>query len=202
MASKQGEEAAGGSYAGKIMELGELKELLAKFGMMVGLDTSPEADTKFQAAQMAHALVGVVEAHATRAEDAYRAAGAEPPDIIQASLMAFAGVNCQNEVDELALINWRATRLAGVLSALDFGGPFPRKGEVGSGDALIRTIRLVGAALSGMTTAAVAAANPRRGDTDAALAGQALSKAMGALEEAAKDIHTHRAMGDLMRLAD
>jgi len=202
VASKQGEEAAGGSYAGKIMELGELKELLAKFGMMVGLDTSPEADTKFQAAQMAHALVGVVEAHATRAEDAYRAAGAEPPDIIQASLMAFAGVNCQNEVDELALINWRATRLAGVLSALDFGGPFPRKGEVGSGDALIRTIRLVGAALAGMTTAAVAAANPRRGDTDAALAGQALSKAMGALEEAAKDIHTHRAMGDLMRLAD
>ena len=176
------------------MELGELKELLAKFGMMVGLDTSPEADTDLQVAQLAHALVGVVEAHATRAEEAYRAAGAEPADLIQTSLMAFAGVNCQSEVDELALINWRATRLAGVVGALDFGGPFPRKGAIGSGDALMRTIRLVAAALSGMTRAALVSANPRRGDGDATIAGETLFKAMGALEEAAKDIHTHRAM--------
>src|SRR5439155_2961174 len=76
-----------------------------------------------------------------------------------------------------------------------FGGPFPRRGAVGSGDALMRTIRLVAAALSGMTSAAHVAVNPLRGDEDAALARQALSKAMGALEEAAKDIHTHRAIG-------
>ncbi|MCA1702355.1 MAG: hypothetical protein LC808_03435 [Actinobacteria bacterium] len=170
--------------------------------MMVGLDTSPEADTDLQVVQMAHALVGVVEAHATRAEEAYRAAGAGPADIVQASLMAFGGVNCQSEADELALINWRATRLAGVLGALDFGGPFPRKGAIGSGDVLIRTIRLVAAALSGMTSAAQASANPRRGSTDAAVAGQALSRAMDALEEAAKDVHTHRAIGDLMRMTD
>lgn len=138
MASMQGEGADGSPYAGKIMELDELKDLLAKFGMMVELDASPEADTKLQVAQMAHALVGIVEAHATRAEDAYRAAGAGPADIIQASLMAFAGVNCQTEVDELALIHWRAARLAGVLGALDFSGPFPRKGDIGSGDALIK----------------------------------------------------------------
>lgn len=203
MASGQSSGSENGSpYAGKIMELDELKELLAKFGMMVGLDTSPEADTDLQAAQLAHALVGVVEAHATRAEEAYRAVGAEPADLIQASLMAFAGVNCQTEVDELALIHWRATRLAGVLSALDFGGPFPRKGGIGSGDALIRTIRLVAAALSGMTSAAQVSANPARGEGAAALAGEALSKAMGALEEAAKDVHTHRAIGDLMRMTD
>ncbi|MFN2504270.1 MAG: hypothetical protein ABR540_08575 [Acidimicrobiales bacterium] len=195
-------ESDGSPYAGKIMEVGELKELLAKFGMMVGLDPSPEADTDLQVAQMAHALVGVVEAHATRAEEAYRAAGAEPADLIQASLMAFAGVNCQSEVDELALINWRATRLAGVVGALDFGGPFPRKGAIGSGDALMRTIRLVAAALSGMTRAALVSANPLRGDGDAAIAGETLFKAMGALEEAAKDIHTHRAMGELMGMAD
>lgn len=202
MASKQGNGSDGSPYAGKIMELGELKELLAKFGMMVGLDTSPGADIELQVVQLAHALVGVVEAHATRAEEAYRAAGAGPADLVQASLMAFAGVNCQSEVDELALIHWRATRLAGVLGALDFSGPFPRKGTTGSGDALIRTIPLVAAALSGMTSAAHVAVNPLRGDEDAALAGQALSKAMGALEEAAKDIHTHRAIGDLMRLTD
>ena len=41
--------------------------------------------------------------------------------------MAFAGVNCQNELDELALINWRATRLAGVLGALDSAARFPAK---------------------------------------------------------------------------
>ena len=90
--------------------------------------------------------------------------------------MAFAGVNCQNEVDELALINWRATRLAGVLGTLDFGGPFPRQGAIGSGDVLMGTIRLVAAALSGMTSAALVSANPRRGDGDAAVAGQTLSK--------------------------
>jgi len=202
MAGNQGDGSDASPYAGKVMELGELKDLLAKFGMMVGLDTSPEADTDLQVTQLAHALVGVAEAHATRAEEAYRAAGAGPAELIQASLMAFAGVNCQNEVDELALINWRATRLAGVLGALDFGGPFPRKGAIGSGDALMRTIRLVAAALSGMTRAALVSANPRRGDGDAAVAGETLSKAMGALEEAAKDIHTHRALGDLMRMTD
>ncbi len=202
MASTQGSGDDGSPYAGRMMELGELSDLLAKFGMMVGLDTSPGADTDLQAAQLAHALVGVVEAHATRAEEAYRAAGAEPADIIQASLMAFGGVNCQSEADELALINWRATRLAGVLGALDFDGPFPRKGAIGSGDVLIRTIRLVAAALSGMTSAAQASANPRRGDGDAAVAGQALSRAMDALEEAAKDVHTHRAIGDLMGMTD
>jgi hypothetical protein len=202
MASNQGSGSDGSPYAGRVMELGELKELLAKFGMMVGLDTSPEADTDLQVAQLAHALVGVVEAHATRAEEAYRDAGAGPAELIQASLMAFAGVNCQNEVDELGLINWRATRLAGVVGALDFGGPFPRKGAIGSGDALMRTIRLVAAALSGMTRAALVAANPLRGRREAAVAGETLFKAMGALEEAAKDIHTHRAMGDLMRMTD
>jgi hypothetical protein len=202
VASNQGSGSDSSPYAGRVMELGELKELLAKFGMMVGLDTSPEADTDLQVAQLAHALVGVVEAHATRAEEAYRDAGAGPAELIQASLMAFAGVNCQNEVDELGLINWRATRLAGVVGALDFGGPFPRKGAIGSGDALMRTIRLVAAALSGMTRAALVAANPRRGDGEAAVAGETLFKAMGALEEAAKDIHTHRAMGDLMRMTD
>jgi len=202
MVSKPGEGADGSPYAGKIMELGELKDLLAKFGMMVGLDTSADANTELQVAQLAHALVGVVEAHATRAEEAYRMAGAGPADIIQASLMAFGGVNCQTEADELALIHWRATRLAGVLGALHFGGPFPRKGAIGSGDVLIRTIRLVAAALSGMTSAAQASANPLRGNEDAALAGQALSKAMDALEEATKDIHTHRAIGDLMRMTD
>ena len=36
--------------------------------------------------------------------------------------MAFAGINCRNAADELALISWRALRLAGVLGALDFPG--------------------------------------------------------------------------------
>lgn len=40
--------------------------------------------------------------------------------------MAFAGVNCHNEVDELALISWRATRLVGALNTLDFSGPITR----------------------------------------------------------------------------
>jgi hypothetical protein len=63
--------------------------------------------------------------------------------------MAFAGVNCQSESDELALIQWRVTRLSGALGALDFCGPITRQGEVGSGDSLIPTMRLTAAVLSG-----------------------------------------------------
>jgi hypothetical protein len=191
-----------GEFAGKVIEMEDLAALLARFGMIVKLDEGPGAETELQAAQMAHALVGAAEAHATRAEQAYRAAGADSADITQASLMAFAGVNCQSEADELALIMWRATRLAGALGALDFSGPIKRQGEVGSGDVLIRTMRLVAAALSGMATAAHAASNPLRDPGEAATAGAALSTAMGALEEAVKDIHTHRALGDLMGMTD
>ncbi|MGH3684160.1 MAG: hypothetical protein ACRDSM_03685, partial [Pseudonocardiaceae bacterium] len=54
-----------GEWAGEVIPLEELTALLARFGMIVGLDASPEANTELQAAQMAHALVGVAEAHAT-----------------------------------------------------------------------------------------------------------------------------------------
>ncbi|MEU0568453.1 hypothetical protein ABZ297_24145 [Nonomuraea sp. NPDC005983] len=150
-------------------------------------------------------LVGCAEAHASRAEGAANATGAGPADIGQAALMAFAGVNCQNEADELALIAWRATRLSRVLTMLDFGGPaphFPRQGNVGSGDALIRAMRLVAAALSGMATAAHTAIDPLRGDGEAADAGQALIKAAAVLQEAAKQVHSLRAMGELMTMTD
>ncbi|MFE3448736.1 hypothetical protein ACFXJ8_07340 [Nonomuraea sp. NPDC059194] len=156
-------------------------------------------------ASLAHALVGAAEAHASRAEGAANHAGAGPADIGQAALMAFAGVNCQNEADELSLIAWRATRLCQVLTMLDFGGPaphFPRQGEVGSGDALIRAMRMVAAALSGMATPAHTAVDPMRGDGEAADAGQALIKAAAVLQEAAKEVHTLRAMGELMAMTD
>lgn len=191
-----------GEWAGSVIPTGELLGLLERFGMQVGLDDSPEADRELQSAQLAHALVGAAEGHATRAEDVYRGAGAEPPDLTQASLMSFAAVNCQSETDELALIHWRATRLAGALSALDFGGPLARDGEVGSGDTLIRTMRLTAAALAGMAQAAHVKVNPHRGDGEAATAGEALYKAMVALEQAADDVHQHRAAGELMGLAD
>ncbi|WP_188189604.1 hypothetical protein [Nonomuraea sp. SYSU D8015] len=63
-------------------------------------------------------------------------------------------------------------------------------------------MRLVAAALSAMAAAAPTAANPRRGPGEAAEAGQALVRAMAALEEAAKDADLHRATGDLMTLND
>jgi hypothetical protein len=39
-------------------------------------------------------------------------------------------VNCRSAADELALISWRAARLAGVLGALDFPGPIKRNGPL------------------------------------------------------------------------
>lgn len=190
-------------YAGGVMTVEQLRELLNKFGMSFGME--PDADEALITTQLAHALVGIAEAHATRAEQAYRLAGAEPGDLTQASLMAFAGANCQNEVDELALISWRAQRLTGALTTLDFGGPsprFPRKGETGSGDVLMGTIRLVAAALTGMTKAAHTAINPLRERGESATAGHLLSRAMTCLEKAHADIHTHRAVADLMRMSD
>jgi hypothetical protein len=70
-----------GEFAGKVIEMEDLAALLARFGMIVKLDESPGAEAELQAAQMAHALVGAAEAHATRAEHAYRAAGADSADI-------------------------------------------------------------------------------------------------------------------------
>jgi hypothetical protein len=54
-----------GEWAAQVIPPRELAALLARFGMIVGLDTSPEADEEFQFTQLAHALVGVAEAHAT-----------------------------------------------------------------------------------------------------------------------------------------
>jgi hypothetical protein len=67
-------------------------------------------------------------------------------------------------------------------------------------DALMRTIRLVSAALSGIASAAHAAINPLRGDGDTDLAGHTLLRAMDALEEAVKDVHSYRVAGDLLRI--
>jgi len=89
-----------------------------------------------QTPQMENALACAVEAHASRAEDAYRQQGAEPADLAQVGLMAFAGVPCQGPADDLALIQWRAQHLAGALNSLAFPGPISRQGGIGSGDAL------------------------------------------------------------------
>ena len=88
---------ASGEWAGEVIPLDELIAPPARFGMIVGLDASPDADKELRTAQLAHALVGAVEAHARCAEQAHRDAGAEPSDITQASLMACAGLNCERE---------------------------------------------------------------------------------------------------------
>ncbi len=49
--------------------------------MIVQVD--PDQDQALQTAQMANALVGTVEAHASRAEDAYRQQGADPADLVR-----------------------------------------------------------------------------------------------------------------------
>ncbi|MBO2461643.1 hypothetical protein [Actinomadura violacea] len=197
-----------GEYMDKVIGLKELVDLLAPFGMIVQLD--PGAEPNYQAMQMAHALAGCVQAHASRAEDAYRVSAAANGEtdketwehITQASLMAFAGINCRSVTDELALINWQATRLAGVLGALDFPGPIKREDNVGSGDTLMRTIRLTAAALSGMVKAAHAASDPHRPDGELTTAGQGLVKAMSALAAAAEDVKLHTATGELMAMGD
>jgi hypothetical protein len=188
-----------GEYAGRVIGQQDLAALLASFGMIVTVD--PDEDMALQTAQMANALVGAVEAHASRAEDAYRQQGADPAGLVQVGLMTFAGVPCQGPADDLALIQWRAQHLADALSSLDFPGPVQRQGDVGSGDALIRTMRLT-AALAAMAKAACISPDPARGTGAARDAGMLLSRAMDALAEAAKDVHRHRAAGNLMGMTD
>ncbi|MBO3742203.1 hypothetical protein [Actinoplanes flavus] len=187
-----------------VLTIDDLVGLLDRFGMKVGIDLDGAAaegvSRELVAARLSHALVGVVEAHASRADDAARRAGADASDIAEITLMAFAGANCQREADEWALIEWRATRLAMALSELDFGGPLPRSGQVGSGDVLVRTIREVAGALAAMATAKRVTTDPLRPAGDAAVAGQGLARAMDVLEQAAAAAAGHRAVGDLMRM--
>jgi hypothetical protein len=188
-----------------VLTIDDLVGLLDRFGMKVGVDLDGAAaegvSPELVRARLAHALVGVVEAHASRADDAARRAGADTADIAEITLMAFAGANCQREADEWALIEWRATRLAMALSELDFSGPLPRAGQVGSGDVLVRTIREVAGVLAAMATAKRVGTDPLRPAGDAAVAGLGLAWAMDVLEQAAAAAAGHRAVGDLMRMA-
>lgn len=190
----------------RVLTPGELVDLLSQFGMKVEIDLAGAAadgvSAELVTARLAHALVGVVEAHASHAEDAARRTGAEVEDLAEVALMAFAGASCQGEVDEWALIQWRAVRLSMVLSGLDFDGRFPREGRVGSGDVLVRTIRQVAAALAGMATAKHAAANPLRPAGESRDAAEALAKAMTVLEQAAADAPLHRNVAQLMTMTD
>lgn len=184
----------------------ELVRLLDGFGMKIKVDLAEAAadgvSPELVTARLAQALVGAVEAHASQAEEAARQAGAGVEDISEIALMAFAGAGCGDEPDEWALIEWRATRLAMALSGLDFAGPIPREGQVGSGDVLVRTIRLAAAALSAMTSAKHAAVDPLRGPDVARDAGRSLTRGMDALEKAAADAPLHRNVGQLMRMTD
>ena len=65
-----------GEFAGKVIGQQDLAALLAPFGMIVTVD--PDEDMAMQTAQMANALVGAVEAHASRAEGRLPAAGRRP----------------------------------------------------------------------------------------------------------------------------
>ena len=189
-----------------VLSLDELVALLDRFGMKIEVDLAGAAaegvSPELVHARLAHALVGAVEAHATRAEEAARRTGADVEDIAEVALMAFAGAGSAAESDEWALIEWRTTRLAMVLSGLDFAGPLKREGRIGSGDTLVRTIRQVAAALSAMASAKHAGSNPLRGRGVARDAGQALSRGMDVLEQAAKDVPLHRNIGQLMQMTD
>lgn len=189
-----------------LLSVDELTQLLARFGMVIEVDMAAAAadgvTPELMTARLAHALVGAVEAHASRAEDAARKTGADVEDIAEVALMAFAGAASACETDEWALIEWRATRLAMVLSGLDFAGPLKREGRIGSGDTLVRTIRQVAAALSAMATAKHAAADPLRDRGVARDAGLALARGMDVLEQAAKDVPLHRNIGQLMQMSD
>jgi len=190
----------------KVLSVDELMELLDRFGMRVQLDPEAAAadgvSRQLLTARLAHALVGIVETHATHAEEAARRTGADVADLAEVALMAFAGANCESETDEWALIEWRATRLSMAITGLDFSGPLKRDGRVGSGDTLVRTIRMVAAALSAMASAKHAAANPLRDKGVARDAGLALSRAMDVLEKAVADAPLHRNIGQLMEMTD
>ena len=67
-----------GEFAGMVIGQQDLAALLSQFGMIVQVDT--DEDMALQTAQMANALAGAVEAHASRAEDVYLQQGADPAE--------------------------------------------------------------------------------------------------------------------------
>jgi hypothetical protein len=64
--------------AGRVADPEELVELLARFGMMMTVNEEEADSRELLTASQADALIGCVEAHASRAEDAANHAGAGP----------------------------------------------------------------------------------------------------------------------------
>lgn len=177
-----------------------LTELLSQFGVHLGpglgSQVAPDpTGTARVVTELSHVLVGLTEAHAIHAEDAYRATGAAATDLDSATAHALRVTGYHTRADLLALANWRSMRLAGLL-----GGAPVLTGDQPGRPALSGTIALLAEALAGLIQAACACEDPEHGNPG--MSGRLLHASLDAVQRAAGHIPRHRVTADLMIALD
>ena len=175
-----------------IAAISDLVDALRLLGVGVGVDdTVPTVGLA-----LAYSTIGAAERNALSTEQHARAAGAGPAEFAQEIGAVLDGAACRNDLEVLALLEWRITRTTQAIQLLDLTGPH------GSPEPLMRSIVLTSAALAGLLAAAVTMRNPHRPDGETSGAARALRGAIKALDEAARDIRQHDVTAQLLDLTD
>jgi hypothetical protein len=98
--------------------------------------------------------VGAAEAAAMRAESAAVAAGASGSDIEGFTAEALGAAGCEEYLDALQLLSWRAQGLSRALDFINLGGPR------GTDDAMMLPIVVTASALADLVTASFVIRDP------------------------------------------
>lgn len=98
-------------------------------------------------ARAAFRALGAAENQAMAAERAAVAAGATDGDVEGFTAEALGAADCQEYLDALRLLSWRAQELSRALDFINLGGPR------GTEDAMMYPIVVTAAALAGLVTA-------------------------------------------------
>jgi hypothetical protein len=105
-------------------------------------------------ARQAFAVLGGAERDAMRAEAAAVARGAGESDLVALSAEALGAAGCQEHLDALHLLSWRAGELRRSLELIDLGGPR------GTEDAMMVPVVVTAAALAELAQALYVIRNP------------------------------------------
>ncbi len=136
--------------------------------------TSPDPDALRRARATFHA-VGAAERDAMRSEGVAIAAGASESDLEGFVAESVAAAGCEEYLDALRLLSWRARGLSRALEFIDAGGPR------GSDDAMMLPIVVTAAALADLATASYTIRDPNSENAARDEAAESWRDAIGAL---------------------
>lgn len=138
------------------------------------VQTTPDPQAK-RAAQAAFQSLGVAERLAMRSENAAVAAGASESDQEGFVAESLGAAGCEEYLDALRLLSWRARGLSRALEFIDAGGPR------GSDDAMMLPIVVTAAALADLAEASYTIRDPNSENSARDEAAEAWRDAISAL---------------------